>query len=71
MKSTVAMTLFSFGLIFLSFGFVVLVIDLVGTRFGAHHKSGMTLALGFLLAGGVAAGTGILINRSRGNRTPT
>ncbi len=69
MRSTFAMTLFSFGLIFLSFGAVVLVIELVGARFGVPHETGGVLALGFLVGGGILAGAGVLLNRSRGSPT--
>jgi hypothetical protein len=66
MFSRLAMALFGFGLIFLSFGFVVFVIESVGKRYGAHHASAGKVMLGFLLAGAVLAGAGLLVNRSRG-----
>ena len=61
-----SMTLASFGVVFLSFGAVILVIGFLGLQFGTRPSLGRAgiLGLGFLLMGAVLFGAGW-----RGKRT--
>jgi hypothetical protein len=60
MRSTMSMTLASFGVVFLSFGTVTLILGLLGLRFGYRDALGLPglIALGFLLLGAVLFGAG-------------
>lgn len=66
MRSTMAMTLASFGVVFLSFGTVILVIGLLGLHFGSRPSLGLPgpLGLGLVVIGAVLFGAGW-----RGKRT--
>ena len=64
MRSNLAMALFGFGLIFLSFGVSVLLIELLAARYGTRHGlSGMLMLVCFVV-GGILAGAGLFLNRS-------
>lgn len=65
MRSTMAMTLLGFGMIFLAFGAVIFVINLLAARYGTPHPTGGILTLGFIAAGGILAAAGFFLNRSR------
>ena len=60
MRSNMSMTLASFGVVFLSFGAVILVIGLLGLYFGSRPSLGITgtLGLGLLVIGAVLFGAG-------------
>ncbi len=66
MPSKLAMALATFGTIFLSFGAVIVVIGLLGVRYGSREAMGGagSVALGFLVAGAVLAGASYIVNRS-------
>jgi hypothetical protein len=66
MHSKLAMALASFGTIFLSFGGVIVVIGLLGIRYGSRDAMGGAgaVALGFLIAGAILAGASYMIGRS-------
>jgi hypothetical protein len=58
------MALFGFGLIFLSFGVSVMLIELMAARYGNRHAvSGLVMLVSFVV-GGVLAGAGLFLNRS-------
>jgi hypothetical protein len=69
MRSTMAMTLLGFGMIFLAFGAVIFAINLLAARYGTPHPTGGILTLGFIAAGGILAAAGFFVNRSRGGPT--
>lgn len=66
MPSKLAMALASFGTIFLSFGSVIVVIGLLGIRYGSREAMGGAgkVALGFIVAGAVLAGASYMVSRS-------
>lgn len=64
MKSNLAMALFGFGLIFLSFGTSVTLIELLAVRFGTRHALSGILMLICFVVGGTLAGAGLFLNRS-------
>ncbi len=68
MRSTMAMTLFGFGMIFFSFGAVSFVLNRLAARFGTPHGAGL-LTMGFLAVGAVLIAAGFFLNRS--GRRPT
>ena len=69
MRSNKSMLLLSFGVLFLAFGGVILLLGLLGLQFGARESLGGAglLALVALLIGGALYGTGFAIGkRDRG-----
>lgn len=66
MHSRLATALESFGTICLCFGAVIVVIGFLGIRFGTRSGLGGAgaIALGFLIAGTILAGSGYMIGRS-------
>ena len=71
MRSNKSMLLLSFGVLFLSFGGVILLLGLLGIQFGARESLGSAglLALAFLLIGGALYGGGFAMGK-RDDRTP-
>ncbi len=69
MRSNLAMALLGFGIIFLSFGAVVFVLELFGARYGTSHAKAGILMLGCLVAGAILAGGAFVLNRSHGKPT--
>lgn len=67
MRSTMSMTLASFGVIFLSFGSVILFIGLLGLRFGSRESLGGAglLGLALVVIGAVFFGAGFATNKRR------
>lgn len=66
MHSRLATALEGFGTVFLSFGAVIVVIALLGIRYGSREAMGGAgaIALGFLVAGAVLVAGGFMIKRS-------
>ena len=60
--------LFSFGLIFLAFGFTFTVIELLATAFGTRREIGVMLAVSFLAIGALLVGGGVFMNKSQDRR---
>ena len=60
MRSTMSMTLAGFGVVFLSFGTVIVVLGLLGVYFGSRPSLGFpgTLGLALLVIGAVLFGAG-------------
>ncbi len=65
MRSTMSMTLASFGVILLSFGGVILFIGMLGLHFGSRESLGGagTIGLAFVLIGAVLFGAGFVTNK--------
>ena len=68
MHSRFSTALAGFGTIFLAFGSVIVVIGLLGIRFGSRESMGGagSIALGFIVAGAVLAGAAFAIDRRAG-----
>jgi uncharacterized membrane protein YjjP (DUF1212 family) len=65
MRSTKSMLLLSFGVLFLSFGSVMVLLDFLGLHFGAREamsKGGLT-GFAFFVIGALLYGGGIAIGR--------
>ena len=60
--------LISFGTIFLSFGLVFLIVEALATAFGTRRELGVMLGIGSLVIGGILAGAGLFMDRSRDSR---
>ena len=67
MRSTMSMTLASFGVLFLSFGGVMLLLGMLGLHFGSRESMGSAGMLGgaFVLIGAVLFGAGFVTNKRR------
>ena len=67
MRSTMSMTLASFGVIFLSFGGVILLIAMLGLRFGSRESLGGAGMIGlvFVLIGAALFGAGFVTGKRR------
>jgi hypothetical protein len=65
MNSTLAMTLKGFGVVLLSFGFVVVIIALLGIRYGSRDATGGAglIAAGFIVVGALLTGGGFALSR--------
>ena len=65
MRSTLSMTLASFGVVFLSFGGVILFIGMLGLRFGSRESMGGAgmIGLAFVLIGAALFGAGYATNK--------
>jgi hypothetical protein len=69
MKTGPSSILVSFGTIFLSFGLVFLIIELLATAFGTRREIGVMLGIGSLVIGGLLAGAGVFMGKSRDGRS--
>jgi hypothetical protein len=67
MRSTMSMTLASFGVLFLSFGGVMLFLGMLGLHFGSRESLGSagTLGIPFVVIGAVLFGAGYATNKKR------
>ena len=67
MRSTMSMTLASFGVLFLSFGGVILVLGMLGLHFGSRESLGHAGVIGtaFVVIGAVLFGAGSMTNKRR------
>ncbi|HZI99613.1 MAG TPA: hypothetical protein VFD22_03045 [Gemmatimonadaceae bacterium] len=67
MRSTMSMTLASFGVLFLSFGAVMVVLGLLGLHFGSRESLGASGSIGitFLVIGVVLFGAGSVTNKRK------
>jgi hypothetical protein len=67
MRSTMSMTLASFGVLFLSFGGVILLIGMLGLHFGSRESLGSagTIGIAFVVIGAVLSGAGFATNKQR------
>ena len=65
MRSTMSMTLASFGVLFLSFGGVMLLLGALGLHFGSRESMGAAGSIGgvFVLIGVVLFGAGFATNK--------
>jgi hypothetical protein len=64
MQSKLAMSLFGFGMIFVSFGTAILVIGIFAARHGTPHAMSGILAVVFLVGGAILCGGGVVLERS-------
>lgn len=71
MRSNKSMLLLSFGVLFLSFGGVILILGLLGVQFGSRESLGTAglLALVFLVTGAALYGGGFAMGK-RHDRAP-
>lgn len=67
MRSTMSMTLASFGVLFLSFGGVMIILGLLGLHFGTRESLGGAGMVGFpfIVIGAVLFGAGFVTNKRR------
>lgn len=65
MRMHMAAGLTYIGTILLAFGIVIAVIQLLAGQYGTRHPTGVMLAVVLLIGGGVLAGAGTLMKRSR------
>lgn len=70
MRSNLFSGLVYLGTILLSFGIVIFIIELFASRFGTPHAIGWTLAIGLLIAGGVATAAGVFGSKSARGSAP-
>ena len=65
MRSTMSMTLAGFGVVFLGFGFTMLLLGFFGLHYGSRESMGGAGAVGgiFVLIGLVLFGAGFATNR--------
>ena len=68
MKTGPSSIILSLGTIFLSFGLVFLIVELLATAFGTRRDLGVMLGVGSLVIGGVLAGAGVFMGKSRDER---
>jgi hypothetical protein len=66
MRSTKSMVLLSFGILFLSFGAVMVLLDFLGIHFGARESwsTGSGVAVVFLVLGVIFYGSGFRMGKS-------
>jgi hypothetical protein len=67
MRSTMSMTLASFGVVLLSFGGVMLFLAMLGLHFGSRDSLGAagTVGIPFLVVGAVLFGAGFVTNKRK------
>jgi len=67
MRSKLSMVLAGFGVVFLSFGGVMLVLGTLGLRFGSRESLGGAGIVGipFVLIGAILFGAGFTVNKRR------
>ena len=67
MRSTMSMTLASFGVLFLAFGGVMLFLGMLGLHFGSRESLGSagTVGIPFVIIGIVLFGAGFVTNKRR------
>lgn len=68
MESGLGRILLSFGAIFIGFGITFLIIEALAYAFGTPRQLGMMLGIAGLVIGGILAGAGLAMNKSRSAR---
>ncbi len=70
MRSGLTMVMMSLAIMFLAFGFVSTLINLLSAHFGTRHHMADVFGVGAIVVGAGLAGGAYLLHRSGSNTTP-